>query len=46
MSERDAKLHGSWRLVSFDTELQDSKERSQPWGSNPMGTLFSALTDE
>lgn len=43
MSERDTGLHGCWRLVSFHTELQDSKERSQPWGANPNGYLiFSA----
>ena len=40
MSERDTKLHGSWRLVSFETELQDSKERSQPWGTDPNGYLM------
>jgi len=40
MSERDAKLHGSWRLVSFETELQDSKERTQPWGADPNGYLM------
>ncbi|NTJ64754.1 lipocalin-like domain-containing protein [Agrobacterium rhizogenes] len=40
MSERDTKLHGCWRLVSFDTELQDSGERSQPWGDHPNGHLI------
>ena len=40
MPERDSKLHGCWRLVSFDTELQDSKERSQPWGADPNGYLI------
>ena len=40
MSERDTKLHGCWRLVSFDTELQDSKERIQPWGADPNGYLI------
>ena len=40
MSEPGTKLHGSWRLVSFDTELQDSKERSQPWGADPNGYLI------
>jgi hypothetical protein len=40
MSERDTKLHGCWRLVSFDTELQDSKERTQPWGADPNGYLI------
>jgi hypothetical protein len=43
MAEQDTKLHGSWRLVSFHTELQDSKERTQPWGTSPNGHLiFSA----
>jgi len=53
MSERNSKLHGCWRLVSFDTELQDSKERTQPWGADPNGYLilyvdfrrFRILTD-
>ncbi|KHK55336.1 hypothetical protein PI87_13325 [Ralstonia sp. A12] len=40
MSERDAKLHGSWRLVSFETELQDSKARTQPWDADPNGYLM------
>lgn len=40
MSERDTGLHGCWRLVSFDTELQDSRERSQPWGDHPNGRLM------
>jgi hypothetical protein len=40
MSERNSKLDGCWRLVSFDTELQDSKERMQPWGVDPNGYLI------
>ena len=40
MSEHDTKLHGCWRLVSFDTELQDSRERTQPWGADPNGYLM------
>ncbi|SCB31687.1 lipocalin-like domain-containing protein [Rhizobium hainanense] len=40
MSERDTELHGSWRLVSFDTELQASEERSRPWGDHPNGYLM------
>ena len=40
MSERDTKLHGSWRLVSFETELQNSTERTQPWGADPKGSLM------
>ena len=39
MPEHHTKLHGSWRLVSFETELQDTKERSQPWGPDPKGSL-------
>ncbi|MBX9295031.1 lipocalin-like domain-containing protein [Chromobacterium piscinae] len=43
MSEGDIKLCGSWRLVSFDLELQESKERTQPWGEHSNGHLiFSA----
>jgi hypothetical protein len=40
MSEYDTRLHGSWRLVSFHTELQDAKARTQPWGANPNGRLI------
>lgn len=40
MSERNSKLHGCWRLVSLDTELQDSKELTQPWGADPNGYLI------
>ncbi len=40
MSEHDTTLHGCWRLVSFDTELQDSNERTQPWGTDPNGYLI------
>jgi hypothetical protein len=40
MSEHNNRLHGSWRLVSLETELQDSKERAQPWGANPNGYLI------
>jgi Lipocalin-like domain len=39
MIERNTELHGSWRLVSFSTELQNSKERTQPWGAYPNGHL-------
>ena len=39
MSEDDTRLQGSWHLVSFETELQDSKERTQPWGADPNGVL-------
>ena len=40
MSERDTKLHGCWRLVSFHTELQESKVRTEPWGADPTGYLM------
>ncbi|WP_061533327.1 lipocalin-like domain-containing protein [Collimonas arenae] len=40
MSERDTKLHGCWRLVSFHMERQDSTERTQPWGTDPNGYLI------
>lgn len=36
----ESKLHGSWRLVSFHTELQDSQVRTQPWGTTPNGRLI------
>jgi len=34
------ELHGCWRLHSFTTELRDSNERTQPWGTNPNGHLI------
>lgn len=40
MTEHDAKLQGSWRLVSFETEMQETKERTQPWGADPKGSLI------
>lgn len=40
MSARNTKLHGSWQLTSFHTELQDSGERTQPWGVEPHGRLI------
>ena len=48
MAERTSELHGSWQLISFNTELQESNERTQPWGADPngrMGTL-SPLADK
>src|ERR1700744_6190034 len=39
MSEHNSKLHGCWRLVSFETEFQDSGKRTQPWGADPNGHL-------
>lgn len=43
MSEHNNTLHGCWRLVSFETERQDSGERTQPWGTNPNGHLIFHL---
>lgn len=37
-------LIGSWRLISFHVELQDSKERQYQYGKNPTGRLI--LTPE
>ena len=42
MSENNAKLHGSWRLVSFEVEFQNSEERYHPFGANPNGFLILA----
>jgi hypothetical protein len=39
MSAQHDELCGSWRLVSFHTEFQDSRERTQPWGADPRGHL-------
>ncbi|WP_109476976.1 lipocalin-like domain-containing protein [Paraburkholderia sp. C35] len=40
MTERETGLHGSWQLISFNTELKDSNARTQPWGANPNGYLI------
>ncbi|QHE92539.1 lipocalin-like domain-containing protein [Pandoraea fibrosis] len=40
MSVHETKLHGCWRLTSFHTELQDTGERTQPWGAEPNGRLI------
>ena len=39
MSQDNAKLIGSWKLVSFVGEVKDSTERTYPWGDNPNGYL-------
>ena len=39
MSAHGNELCGSWRLVSFHTEFQGSRERVQPWGAEPRGHL-------
>ena len=36
----DSRLLGSWRLVSFEVELRDSKERHRPFGANPNGYMI------
>ncbi len=41
MTEREADLHGCWWPISFNTELQDSNEHTQPWGAHPNGYLSS-----
>jgi len=33
-------LLGSWKLVSFELELRNSKERQRPFGANPNGYLI------
>ena len=39
MSESNAKLRGSWRLISFEVEFQNSEERHHPFGAKPNGFL-------
>ena len=39
MDDRETGLHGSWRLLSFETEFRDSGERIRPWGDDPKGNL-------
>jgi Lipocalin-like domain len=40
MTGHYAELHGCWRLISFNTQLQDSNECTQPWGADPSGYLI------
>ena len=40
MTDRETELQGCWRLISFNTELQDSNERIQLWGADPNGYLI------
>ena len=40
MTEGDTELHGCWRLISFNTEFQDSNERTRPWDADPNGYLI------
>lgn len=35
MSDNHAKLVGTWKLVAFDTEYQESGEREPYFGSTP-----------
>jgi hypothetical protein len=46
MSERNNKLHGCWRLVSLDTELQDSRGARNRGAPTPMGILSSVPMGE
>ena len=41
----ESALLGSWRLVSFEVELRDSKERQRPFGENPNGYLILGADD-
>jgi hypothetical protein len=37
-----ANLVGTWKLVSLEIEFQDTGERRQPYGKNPIGyTIFT-----
>ena len=44
MTTVDERLQGTWKLVSFETEVQASGQRLKPWGDNPNG-YFMAGTD-
>lgn len=35
-----ASLIGQWRLLSFDSEVQETGERNAPWGEGPEGRLL------
>ena len=36
----ESALLGSWKLISFEVELRDSRERQRPFGVNPNGYLI------
>ena len=36
----ESALLGSWKLISFEVELRDSRERQRPFGANPNGYLI------
>jgi Lipocalin-like domain len=40
MSEANAKLQGTWRLISWEWEYQNSNERQQAMGPHPNGYLI------
>lgn len=33
------ELHGWWKLISFQLEIQGASQRQQPFGANPVGRL-------
>lgn len=39
MPEHDTRLQGTWRLVSFETEFQDSTPPTRPFGAQPNGVV-------
>ena len=44
MDETRAKLVGTWKLISFDIEYQESGERQSLFGANPKG--YAIFTPE
>jgi len=36
----ESALLGSWKLISFEVELRDSRERQRPFGASPNGYLI------
>ena len=41
MSNLDERLNGTWKLVSFEAEVQESGQRFKPWGDDPNGYFMA-----
>ena len=42
MSNPNEQFLGTWKLVSFEAELQNSAQRFKPWGDDPNGHVVLA----
>lgn len=41
MPKLDERLVGTWKLVSFEAEIQESGQRLKPWGDDPNGYFMA-----